>query len=86
MESVNYSEFRQNLANYLNKVEDDRIPIVVSRSNGRKVVVMSFDDYQTNEATLHLMSSKENIKVLDEAIAELEGGGGVEVEIEVGGC
>jgi antitoxin YefM len=85
MESVNYSEFRQNLANYLNKVEDDRIPIVVSRSNGRKVVVMSFDDYQTSEATLHLMSSKENIKVLDEAIAELEGGGGVEVEIEVGG-
>ncbi len=86
MESVNYSEFRQNLANYLNKVEDDRLPIVVSRSNGRKVVVMSFDDYQTNEATLYLMSSKENIRVLDEAIAELEEGGGVEVEIEVGGC
>ena len=86
MESVNYSEFRQNLASYLNKVEDDRIPIVVSRSNGRKVVVMSFDDYQTNEVTLHLMSSRENIRVLDEAIAELEDGGGVEVEIEVGGC
>ena len=81
MESVNYSEFRQNLASYLNKVEDDRIPIVISRSNGRKVVVMNFDDYQTLEATLHLMSSKENVRVLDEAIAELEEGGGVEVEI-----
>ena len=81
MESINYSEFRQNLASYLNKVEDDRIPIVVSRSNGRKVVVMSFDDDRANEATLHLMSSKENIRVLDEAIAELENGGGVEVEI-----
>lgn len=46
---------------------------------------MNFDDYQTNEATLHLMSSRENIRVLDEAIAELEAGGGVEVEIEVGG-
>ncbi len=86
MESVNYSEFRQNLASYLNKVEDDRIPLVVSRSNGRKVVVMNFDDYQTNEATLHLISSKENVRVLDDAIAELEAGGGVEVEIEVGGC
>jgi antitoxin YefM len=81
METVNYSEFRQNLAGYLNKVEEDRIPIVVSRSNERKVVVMNFDDYQTNEATLHLMSSKENIRVLDEAIAELEAGGGVEVEL-----
>lgn len=81
MELVNYSEFRQNLAKYLNKVEDNRIPIVVSRSNGRRVVVMSFDDYQTNEATLHLMSSQENIRVLDEAIAELESGGGVEIEV-----
>lgn len=86
MESVNYTEFRQNLASYLNKVEDDRIPLLVSRSNGRKIVVMSFDDYQTNEATLHLTSSTKNIRVLDEAISELENGGGVEVEIEVGGC
>ncbi len=81
MESINYSEFRQNLTSYLNKVENERTPIVVSRSNGKKVVIMNFDDYQTNEATLHLMSSKENIRVLDEAIAELEAGEGVEVEI-----
>jgi antitoxin YefM len=81
MESINYTEFRQNLASYLNKVEDDRIPLVVSRSNGRKVIIMSFDDYQTNEATLHLMSSQENVRVLNEAIAELESGGGVEIEI-----
>ncbi|MEM8717764.1 MAG: type II toxin-antitoxin system prevent-host-death family antitoxin [Cyanobacteria bacterium P01_G01_bin.39] len=86
MESINYTEFRKNLADYLNKVEDDRIPLVVTRSNGRRVIVMNFDDYQTNEATLHLMSSQENIRVLDEAIAELENGGGTEVEIEVGGC
>ena len=81
MESVNYTEFRQNLASYLNKVEDDRIPLLVSRSNGRKIVVMSFDDYQTNEATLHLTSSKENIRVLDEAIAEIENNLGIEVSL-----
>ena len=81
MESVNYTEFRQNLASYLNKVEDDRVPLLVSRSNGRKIVVMSFDDYQTNEATLHLTSSKENIRVIDEAIAELENNLGIEVSL-----
>ena len=81
MESVNYTEFRQNLASYLNKVEDDRVPLLVSRSNGRKIVVMSFDDYQTNEATLHLTSSKENIRVLDEAIAEIENNLGIEVSL-----
>ena len=81
MESVNYTEFRQNLASYLNKVEDDRVPLLISRSNGRKIVVMSFDDYQTNEATLHLTSSKENIRVIDEAIAELENNLGIEVSL-----
>ena len=81
MESVNYTEFRQNLASYLNKVEDDRVPLLISRSNGRKIVVMSFDDYQTNEATLHLSSSKENIRVIDEAIAELENNLGREVSL-----
>ena len=81
MESVNYTEFRQNLDSYLNKVEDDRIPLLVSRSNGRKIVVMSFNDYQTNEATLHLTSSKENIRVLDEAIAELENNLRIEVSL-----
>jgi antitoxin YefM len=81
MKSVNYTEFRKNLAGYLDEVENDRVPVIITRSNGRRSVVISFDDYMENEATLHLMSSRENIRVIDEAIAELESGGGVEVEI-----
>ncbi|MGK7897094.1 MAG: type II toxin-antitoxin system Phd/YefM family antitoxin [Xenococcus sp. (in: cyanobacteria)] len=81
MESVNYTEFRRNLANYLDKVENDRVPMIITRSNNRRSVVISYDDYMENEATLHLMSSQENIRVIDEAIAELEAGGGIEVEI-----
>ncbi len=81
MKSVNYTEFRKNLAGYLDEVESDRIPLIISRSNGRRAVVISFDDYMENEATLYLMSSRENIRVIDEAIVELESGGGIEVEI-----
>ncbi len=81
MKSVNYTEFRKNLAGYLDEVESDRVPLIITRSNGRRAVVISFDDYMENEATLHLMSSQENIRVIDEAIAELETGGGIEVEI-----
>ncbi|WP_040898654.1 type II toxin-antitoxin system Phd/YefM family antitoxin [Xenococcus sp. PCC 7305] len=81
MESVNYTEFRRNLANYLDKVENDRVPMIVTRSNNRRSVVISYDDYMENEATLHLMSSQENIRVINEAISELEAGGGIEVEI-----
>jgi antitoxin YefM len=81
MKSVNYTEFRKNLARYLDEVENDRVPVIVTRSNGRSAVIISFDDYMKNEATLHLMSSRENIRVIDEAISELENGGGIEVEI-----
>ena len=81
MESVNYTEFRRNLSSYLDKVENDRVPMIIPRSNNRRSVVISYDDYMENEATLHLMSSQENIRVVDEAIAELEAGGGIEVEI-----
>ena len=81
MKSVSYSEFRKQLAQYLDAVEEDREPIIINRSKGRKAVLMSFEDYSTNEATLHLMSSRENIRVIDEAIAELESGGGVEIVI-----
>jgi antitoxin YefM len=69
MKSVNYTEFRKNLAGYLDEVESDRIPLIITRSNGRRAVLISFDDYMENEATLHLMSSQENIRVIDEAIA-----------------
>ena len=81
MKSVNYTEFRKNLASYLDEVENDRIPMIITRSNGRRSVVISYDDYMENEATIHLMSSQENIRVIEEAISELESGGGIEVEI-----
>ncbi|MGK7898395.1 MAG: type II toxin-antitoxin system Phd/YefM family antitoxin [Xenococcus sp. (in: cyanobacteria)] len=81
MKSVNYTEFRKNLAGYLDEVESDRVPLIITRSNGRRAVVISFDDYLENEATLHLTSSRENIRIIDEAITELETGGGIEVEI-----
>lgn len=83
MKSINYTEFRKNLAGYLDEVENDRVPVIITRSNGRRSVIISYDDYLENEATLHLMSSKENIRVIEEAIAEVESGGGIEVDIEV---
>lgn len=76
MKSVNYTELRGRLAQYLDEVEENRIPVIITRSNGRRAVLMNYEDYMENEATFHLMSSKENIRVIDEAIAELETGGG----------
>ena len=78
MDTVTYTEFRQKLAGYLNQIEEDRTPLIVTRQNSPSVVVMSLDDFKAYEATFHLLSSKNNADRLNEAIEELRSGGGAE--------
>jgi len=68
MRVVNYTEFRKNLTENLNRVNDNEEIVVVSRSKGKNVVVMSLEEYNSIQETLHLLSSKTNQKRLDEAI------------------
>lgn len=74
MRVVNYSEFRNNLAQNLNAVNEDREIIVVSRTQGKNVVVMDLDEYNAIQETLHLASTKANRTRLEEAISEMNGG------------
>ena len=81
MDTVTYTQFRQKLAGYLNQIEANRKPLIVTRQNAPSVVVMSLDDFNAYEATSHLLSSKNNADRLNEAIEELRGGGGKEKEL-----
>jgi antitoxin YefM len=74
MQVVNYSEFRNNLAENLNMVNDNSEIVVVSRSKGKNVVVMSLEEYNSINETLHLISKDANQTRLDEAIAEMRSG------------
>ncbi|MDP4263077.1 MAG: type II toxin-antitoxin system prevent-host-death family antitoxin [Bacteroidota bacterium] len=74
MKVVNYSEFRNNLTENLNAVNDDKQIVIVSRTQGKNVVVMDLDDYNSILGTLHLTSTKANRKRLEEAIAEMKKG------------
>jgi antitoxin YefM len=74
MRVVNYTEFRNNLSENLNGVNDDNDIVVVSRSKGKNVVVMSLEEYNSIQETLHLVSTTANRKRLDEAIEEMKTG------------
>ena len=74
MQVVNFTEFRNNLAENLNMVNDNSEIVLVSRSKGKNVVVMSLEEYNSIQETLHLVSSKANQKRLDEAIEEMRSG------------
>jgi antitoxin YefM len=74
MEVLNYTEFRNNLTENLNKVTSDSEVIIVSRGKGKNVVVMSLDEYNAFKETIYLTSTKANSKRLDNAMDEMEKG------------
>lgn len=74
MEAINYSTFRQRLTESMDKVEQDRTPLLITRRNGSSAVLISLDEYNAYMETAHLASSARNAERLNLAIAELEAG------------
>ena len=74
MKVLNYSEFRNNLSESLNTVNDDREIVVVSRPKGKNVVVMDLEEYNAIQETMHLTSTKANRTRLQSALDEMEVG------------
>ena len=81
MDHVSYTALRQNLKKHLDKVCDDRAPLVVTRRNGEPVVVLALSEYESLEETLHLLSNPANAERLLRSIAQAEAGQLVEHEI-----
>jgi antitoxin YefM len=75
MEAFTYSHTRQHLAEIMNKVVDDRAPVLITRQTGSPVVV-SLNDYNALEETAYLMRSPRNAKRLMESIEQLANKGG----------
>ncbi len=74
MRVVGYSEFRNNLAHNLNVVNEDTEIVIVARAQGKNVVVIDMDEYNSIMETLHLVSTSANRKRIDEAIEEMNKG------------
>ncbi len=74
MDTMSYSAFRSHLAGTLDKVNEDHVPILITRQNGKPAVVMSLEDFKSYEETAYLMRSPVNAARLSEAIAEIEAG------------
>ncbi|MBB3192165.1 type II toxin-antitoxin system Phd/YefM family antitoxin [Halomonas cerina] len=78
METISYSNFRSHLAKVLDKVNDDHVPVLITRQNGKPAIVMSVEDFKSYEETAYLMASPRNAERLHQAIAEVEQGNGEE--------
>ena len=74
MESMSYSAFRTNLANTLDKVNDNHKPVLITRQNGKLAVLISLEDFQSYKETSYLTASPKNAERFNEAISQVEAG------------
>jgi len=81
MDVLTYSDTRARLKEVMDRVVEDRAPVVVTRKRGESVVMVSLADWNAMEETLHLISSPANAQRLAAAIGQLEAGAGSEHEL-----
>lgn len=81
MLTINYSVFRQELKTFLDKVSLSHTPLIVTRSKGEDVVVLSKSDYDSLEETYYLMKSPANATRLLKGIEEYKQGKVIEKEL-----
>jgi antitoxin YefM len=81
MDVLTYSDARANLKAVMDRVVDDRTQIVVTRQKARAVVIVSLDDWNAMEETMHLLSTPKNAERLRSSIRQLDAGGGSERDL-----
>ncbi|MBQ0735312.1 type II toxin-antitoxin system Phd/YefM family antitoxin [Aquimarina celericrescens] len=80
METVNYTDFRSNLKHWFDKVINDVSDIIIKRKNGKDLVLISLDEYNSLKETTYLLTGK-NRDILLNSIKELEAGKGIDKEV-----
>ena len=74
METILYSQARNNLRTLIDKVCIDFSEFIISTKNNKQAVLISYDEYKGLKETLYLLSSKNNRDRLLDAVEEIEKG------------
>ncbi|MDG5748736.1 type II toxin-antitoxin system prevent-host-death family antitoxin [Qipengyuania sp. XHP0207] len=84
MEVLTYSDARAGLKALMDRIVRDKKHVVVTRQKAESVVMLSLEDWNAIEETMHLLSNSRNASRLSESIAELEAGKGTEQDLSAG--
>ena len=81
MRAANFTEFRSNLKQYLDDVENNNDTLIIKRTTGHGAVLISLDEYNSILETVHLLSSKANADRLYESIQQMKSGQSFQKEL-----
>ena len=83
MNVLTYTDARASLKDVMDRVIHGREEVIVTRKNREAVVMISLDEYNAIQETLHLQKSPANAKRLAASIAQLDAGQGIERDIDL---
>ena len=78
MQTVTYSEVRQNLAQTMQNVVQNHEPVLITRAKNESCVLISLEHYRSLEETAYLLRSPVNAARLQRSIEQLKQGKGTE--------
>ena len=74
MLAVNYTNLRDNMKSYMDRVTDDYETIIVTRKDNKNVVMLSEESYNNLMENIYVMDNKSNYDWLMQSKAQLESG------------
>lgn len=74
MRVISYTQLRQKLADEIGRVNDNHAPVLITRQNGQRAVLMSLEDFMSYEETAYLLASPKNAERLRRSIAQVKTG------------
>jgi len=80
MDIINYTDLRNNLKHWLDKVVDDVNELVIKRKGSKDLVLISLDEYNSLKESTYLLRGK-NRNILLNSIKELEAKKGVSKDL-----
>lgn len=81
MNAINYSTLRKNLATVMDECCDDHEPVIVTRKDkDRQVVIMSKEDYDSWMETFHVFRTHDMVKLM-RSINQADKGQGTERQL-----
>lgn len=74
MQTVSYTEARNQFAGLIESVTRDREPVTITRNGEGKVVMLAAQEYAAIEATLHLLSTPANAEHIRQGLEDYAAG------------